>query len=124
MITNFKIFEENTSESKIFNGDYVTINKQKITEIWHNIYGKIVNIEKNNNNLFLLQPLCILTSEEQEEILSYNKFNYDRLYDNIPFDEYDFWIMGDFLIKYDTKDDYDNVTRHIDIIKKINKYNL
>lgn len=59
MITNFKIFEENTSESKIFNGDYVTINKQKITEIWHNIYGKIVNIEKNNNNLFLLQPLCI-----------------------------------------------------------------
>lgn len=46
MITNFKIFEENTSESKIFNGDYVTINKQKITEIWHNIYGKIVNIEK------------------------------------------------------------------------------
>jgi len=119
MNTKFKTFEE-----KIFNGDYVTINKQKITKIWHNIYGKIVNIEKNNNNLFLLRPLCTLTSEEQEEILSYNKFNYDRLYDNIPFDEYDFWIRSELLIKYDTKDDYDNVTRHIDITKKANKYNL
>lgn len=135
MITNFKIFEN----SNTFNiGDYVItvedyIGKPHITKnnasgipynIWVNICGKIVNIEKNNSNLYLFRPVSILSNEQKKFILSQNKYNYDRKNDTIPFEDYDFWINDSFLFKIKTKKEFNEFLSKVNMMYKVDKYNL
>jgi hypothetical protein len=135
MITKFKIFEN----SNTFNiGDYVItvedyIGKPYITKnnasgipynIWVNICGEIVNIEKNNSNLYLFRPVSILSNEQKKFILSQNKYNYDRKNDTIPFEDYDFWINDSFLFKIKTKKEFNEFLSKVNMMYKVDKYNL
>jgi hypothetical protein len=97
--------------------------------IWHNIYGKIVNIGKEDiyrsTEVYLFRPLCelddnlkifIKKSEETSGYI-YPTFEYTQ-------EEYDMWVLGEYTELYDNKKEFDNAVDKIEIEKNINNYNL
>lgn len=135
---NFQLLKENRNTQ--FNiGDYVIVkhnlsgiySKNKTIPLWDNIYGVITDIGRFNfeasnvNNLSLVKMLCELTTE-QEIFLNGNHINDEDIVSTYHNGKKanDSWFNNEYLLKFDTKDEFDKEVEKIELEKAANKYNL
>jgi len=142
LITKFSAFQIKESSGKFdtnlitnYNiGDYVILkdNVNSRPALWHNQYGIIKNIGylKTDNlrkKLYLIH-MSILT----EDIIDF--IDHTDSLDNIQNDiiavstykkeKYDLWVSPDYIIKYDTKEEFDESVDRIEMEKDTKKYNI
>ena len=110
-------------------GDYVILDDGK--EIIHEIYGKVVNIGKTHKDTFLVL-FFDLTPEQRKFIDNHNEWNgdddivplYKLKFINPDENEAYYWVHMDYLIKYETKEEFDKAVENIKMKKTAKKYNL
>ena len=104
-------------------GDYVilkdtyNIGMKDPLSIWHDYYGQIIDVDVTNSH-FLVHMLSFIDDEmkdndgDDEEVFGKKRT------------ESDIWVCGDYLIKFDTKKEFDEAVNQIELEKDAKKYNL
>jgi len=122
MITQFKIFEN--KDTAFFVGDYVSLTSGFGNSIiWNKWYGKIINLEFNTsindylyrvkffNNLSELDEKFLRRNSHMAGVNSKNSTN-------------SMAINKSYLIKYDTKEEFDKAVEEIEMEKTAKKFGL
>jgi hypothetical protein len=128
----FKTFE---SFTEINIGDYVVIEDTYAgTACWHNTYGIVVdtgyfdytNINRKapKKDLYLIHHLCELTPEQKKNIEEANTSSIISTTNSYQKEKYDSWVCDDYVIKFNTKREFDNAVEKIEYQKNIKRYNL
>lgn len=125
---DFQIIQENTSDNLNI-GDYVILIDGP--QLWQNLYGTIkdkgrFNYSKSDDlELCLISILSELSSEQKKFIIGQNINDRDvisLLHKKI--EKYDTWVHEMYLVKYNTKKEFDEAVQEIESKKSANKYNL
>lgn len=140
MICNFNNFqllkEDRNTQFNI--GDYVIIKYDlsgvysniSTYPIWHNVYGIIVDsgyfdyIKSKEDNIYLVRVLCDLTDEQKIHFRNQSDNKNIIVRHNTNKEEYDNWFHFSYILKFDTKDEFDKEVEKIELEKAANKYNL
>jgi len=126
-----------TASNTIYNiGDYVilqdTYNKIDKLSLWNNHYGVIIDIcvtlDRKIKNLLYLVHIISNIEPKMKEFINISidvikNSDKDIIKPDIDYEDCIF-VASDYLIKYDTKEEFDEAVKRIEIEKTSNKYNL
>lgn len=120
-------FNYNIGDYVIFH-DTFNIERKEKPAIWNNHYGIIIDIvdnlynKKSLNKSYVVRLISKLDLEMKKDI----KASMDSIKSitNIDYDEDVVYISPDYLVKYDTMEEFNKAVEKIEIEKDTNKYNL
>ena len=132
MIFNFNKFVSiNEGYNNNFNvGDYVFLYDEDAFELdngeivppWQDSYGQIIKNSFNKDNVYLVKLFSEITEEIAEIIVDQKSYQMRHFYKYPGKDT--ICVNNGYLIKYNSKEEFDKAVEKIEMEKNTGKYNL